>query len=393
MEDRLMRLLPTVAVTLLAWGASPAGAEEDVASLLASLKKAVEPGGNPRAARAAWDQLVVRGPAALPRILDAMDTSSTALANWLRTAFDQIVAADLKAGGKGLDADALLAFVRNPKHHGRARRLALEVVDQLRPGTSDRLIPGWLDDAEFGPDAIDFVVKEADALQKKGDKEEATSAFRKAFAASRDLPQVKTTAARLRNLGQTVYVAEHIGFFSEWYVIGPFDAHGRKGFQTVYPPEKHVDLSAELDGKAGKVRWKRFPFREPAPPALPPAGPLINLREALGETGDAVGYAYTAFRVPAATVVEFRGAADDNLTVWVNGERVFGFEEYSNGVRFDRHRFRVKLSAGVNTVLVKVCQAPLEPDGPDANWEFLLRAVDETGKGITWPSALPAQKD
>ena len=44
-----------------------------------------------------------------------------------------------------------------------------------------------------------------------------------------------------------------------------------------------------------------------------------------------------------AREVEFRGAADDNLTVWVNGQRVFGFEEYRNGVRFDRHRFKVRL--------------------------------------------------
>jgi hypothetical protein len=87
--------------------------------------------------------------------------------------------------------------------------------------------------------------------------------------------------------------------------------------------------------------------------------------------------------------VEFRGAGDDNLTVWVNGKRVFGFEEWRNGVRFDRHRFQVKLQAGVNTVLVKVCQAPFDPDSPDPNWEFLLRVTDLDGKGVVFPTALP----
>lgn len=383
--------LLTVAVALLCLS-STARAETNVADLLKSLKTAVEPGGNPRAARAAWDQLVARGPGALPQILEALDTTDTALANWLRTAFDRIVEADMKTGKK-LDVDALLTFARNPKHQGRARRLALEVADQFRPGSSANLIPRWLDDPEFGYDAVALLEKEADALEKAGEKEKAVTLLRKAFAASRALPQVKSTAARLRNLGVTVNLGEHLGFLTEWYVIGPFDAAGMKGFKTAYPPEKQIDLGAELDGKAGKVRWKPYRFREPAPAALPPAGLVLSLREPLGDAEDAVAYAYTAFRVPAETVVEFRGAADDNLSVWVNGTRAFGFEEYRNGVRFDRHRFRVKLKAGVNTVLVKVCQAPLDPTSPEPNWEFLLRMVDEGGKGVMWPSALPEKKE
>jgi hypothetical protein len=116
------------------------------------------------------------------------------------------------------------------------------------------------------------------------------------------------------------------------------------------------------------------------------------LRAPLGDAEDAVAYAYTAFESTEVREVEFRGAADDNLSVWVNGARVFGFEEYRNGVRFDRHRFRVKLKAGVNTVLVKVCQAPSDPSHREPNWEFLLRLCDAGGKGLRFPSALPPEK-
>jgi len=75
---------------------------------------------------------------------------------------------------------------------------------------------------------------------------------------------------------------------------------------------------------------------------------LVDLRQrdALGDADDAVAFAYTEFTVEKAGEVEFRGAADDNFTVWVNGKRVFGFEEYRNGVRLDRTRFRVHLKAG-----------------------------------------------
>jgi hypothetical protein len=105
-----------------------------------------------------------------------------------------------------------------------------------------------------------------------------------------------------------------------------------------------------------------------------------------------VAFAYTEFTVAKAQPVEFRGAADDNLSVWLNGKKVFGFEEYRNGVRLDRHRFKVQLREGKNTVLVKVCQAPRDENNTEPNWEFLLRVVDQTAKGIEMKDALPAEK-
>ena len=99
-----------------------------------------------------------------------------------------------------------------------------------------------------------------------------------------------------------------------------------------------------------------------------------------GNADDAVAFAYTEFHVAKAMDAEMRGAADDNLTVWVNGVKVFAFEEWRNGVRHDRHRFAVKLREGKNTVLVKVCQSAAP--NPEPNWEFFLRVVDATGKRI-----------
>ena len=47
------------------------------------------------------------------------------------------------------------------------------------------------------------------------------------------------------------------------------------------------------------------------------------------------------------------------------------------------------VSAGV---LVKICQAPFDPTNPEPNWEFFLRVVDTSGKGIGFSSALPVEK-
>jgi hypothetical protein len=384
----------SVALALLCFAVSRAPAGDDIAALLRDLKAVGPQGAGSPAARAAWDRLVARGPAVLPDLLKALDTPDPVSANWLRTAFDHVVDAELAKGGRGLDADGLLRFVKDPKHQGRARRLALGVVERLRPGTTGRLVAGWLDDPEFRYEAVAGVLKEADAHVKSGRKEQAVAAYRTAFAAARDLGQAAAAAGRLREQGVTVSVLDHMGFLRDWYILGPFDAHDMMGFRTVYPPEEKIDLDAEYAGKGGrKVRWQRYHVAEPAPAAAAEfRTALVNFDRALGTTYDAVAYAYAAFRVPRDSVAEFRGAADDNFTVWVNGRRAFGFEEYRNGVRLDRHRFKVPLRAGVNTVLVKVCQAPVDPTNPEPNWEFVLRAVDATGKGIEMTSALPTEK-
>jgi hypothetical protein len=339
--------------------------------------------------RAAWERVVAAGPRLLPRLLEAMDGANTPTTNWLRTAFDRILDRERKAGGNDIDADVLLAFVRDARHSGRARRLALEVVEQLRRGTSERLYAGWLEDPEFRYEAVERALAEAKKLTSLGRKQEASAAFRKALAASRDMMQGRAAAAGLQKLGVQLSVAEHLGFLVDWYVVGPFDAKGMKGFHIEYAPEKGVDLAAEYDGQGGKVRWKRYRVQEPLPTSGGRHQALVDLRdrEALGDADDAVAFAYTEFAVPTTQEVEFCGAADDNFTVWVNGQRVFGFEEYRNGVRLDRHRFKVKLREGGNTVLVKVCQTPAP--NPEPNWEFFLRVVDSTGKGIAMTNHLP----
>jgi hypothetical protein len=344
------------------------------------------------AARAAWDKLVARGPAVLPRLLEAMDTPDPVVANWLGTAFDRVADADLQAGGAHIDAAALLAFARDARRRGRARRLALDLVERVRPGTRGRLLTGWLDDPEFRDDAVAALTGRGDQLVQSAPKDRAKAVYARAFAAARDVPQAQQLARRLNDLGVRVSLAEHFGFLTDWYVIGPFDGRHQRGYRSTYPPEAKVDLAAELPGKAGQVRWRRYRAQE-SWTAIPGRVALVNLVDALGPAEDAVAYAYTAFTAPDAREVEFRGAADDNFTVWVNGRRVFRFEEYRNGVRLDRHRFRTRLQAGRNTVLVKVCQAPDDPANPAPNWEFLLRVVDPDGKGLSFPSALSPGKE
>ncbi len=358
-------------LALLAWVALTGSALGDDVDDLA---RATEPAKS----RTAWDRVVARGPVVLPRLLEALDTPDVARANWLRTAFERIVDNDRKH----IDVDALLKYAGDRKRQGRARRLALDTAEELQPGSREKLLRD-VDDPEFRYDAIELALAR---LGKHADVKE----YRRLFTASRDMEQSRRLAAALKPLGVEGSVADHMGFLREWYAVGPFDAAGGKGFKSVYPPEKQVDLKATYMGKDGKtLAWKRFSVPEMTTGRFPA---LVDLTRPLGNAEDAVAYAWTAFRVKKASEAELRGAADDNFTVWVNGERVFGFEEYRNGVRLDRHRFRVKLKEGVNTVLVKVIQAPGDPTNREPNWEFLLRVCDDTGKGIDFTPDLPADK-
>ena len=381
----MLRRTAGLALCLIAVTALPSAANDDVADLLKQVRAVKAEGSGSPAARAACDRLVARGPAVLPALLEAMDTPDTVTSNWLRNAFDRIVDAAGK-DGKGIDTDALLRFAKEQKRQGRARRLALELVEELRPGTRVGLLRGWTNDPEFRYDAIEQAVADLDR-DKAMTAEKRVAVLRDLFASTRDLTQSKAVAAKLKGLGTTVSVADHFGFLRDWYAIGPFDANGLKGFKRAYPPEEKIDLAATYEGKDKTIGWKRH--RSPETPTGAHVA-LINLREPLGDAEDAVAYAYTAIDVSEAREVEFRGAADDNLSVWVNGTRVFGFEEYRNGVRFDRHRFRVRLKAGTNTILVKVCQAPNEPPvHTEPNWEFLLRICDAEGKGLVFKGSLP----
>jgi hypothetical protein len=374
-----------LSLLLAAVVAVPAAADDDVARLLRQVRAVGPEGSGSPEARAAWNRLVTRGPAVLLPLLEAMDTPDTVAANWLRTAFDRIADKAAGEGGKGIDADALLRFARDPKRQGRARRLALDVVEGLHPGTRAGLLRDWTDDPEFRYDAIEQILADLDR-DKETPADRRVAALHRLFAATRDLPQSRAVAARLKELGAPVSVADHLGFLRDWYVIGPFDARVMKGFRATYPPEEKVDLAASYKGKSKAVAWKRY--RSPETTEGTHVA-LVNLREPLSDTADAVAYAYTAFETDEAREVEFRGAADDNLTVWVNGQRAFGFEEYRNGVRLDRHRFRVRLKKGGNTVLVKVCQAPADPAHPEPNWEFFLRICQADGKGLLFKGALP----
>ena len=333
-------------------------------------------------AQKAVDALVAMGPKALPAILAAIPADDVVKANWLRVAFTRIVDEAIREK-KPIPADELLSFVNDKTKPGRSRRLALEAVEKVAPGTTAKVNDGGLDDPEFGADAVAARMDKAAAVEK-ADPAAAAKLYREAFDAARDFNQCLALAQRLKALDVSVDPLARLGVVRDWLVVGPFDDPDEKGYATAFPPEKAIDLTATYAGKDGKLAWKSFTSEAP--------DGRIDLLKAIGPHDAAVAYAYTVVNCPKDQEVELRASGDDNLAVWVNGTKVIDHPTYRSHLRIDWHRAKAKLKAGENTILVKVCQCPAPKEkapGPPAKWEFHLRFVDSEGRGVSLPVTVP----
>ena len=362
---------------------SNAASADEIGEELAAIARTGPEGTGSESARAACAKLAGCGADALPRLLVAMETENLVAANWVRSAYEVIVDRELGKTNRQFPIHELQSFVRNSGHVGRVRRLALSLCDQLEPGFSKALIPKLLEDPEFRPDAVEVALSTGQQALENGDSETARAEFHEAFEHSRDSNQTVRAAGKLTGLGENVDIAEHLGLVVDWWLIGPFDAPQFSGFAREFPPEHRIDLKAEYTGQEGRsLHWVRYRTADPLG--------LLNLVQALAPAKEAVGYAYSELISPRDQAVQLRCGADDNCTAWLNGQKVFGREQWLNGIRLDRFVTPVKLRSGPNQLLVKVCQGPQHKDPEVANnWSLQLRFCDENGSGIKLRSALP----
>ncbi len=353
------------------------------AEISAVLKVGPEAANNASAATAT--AALAKSPAAqLPRILAALNQSNDLAANYLRSAIDTIVDRTLTAR-EGLPVAEIRGFLLDTHNHPRARRLAYEIIVRVAPEDAAGLLPGFANDpsVELRFDAVELLVKKADALKESKDKDASLAAYKNALAAARHQTQIDKIAAELRALGETVDLPKHFGFLTHWKVIGPFDNTNLAGFDAAYPPEKEIAPNAEYDGKAGKVRWTEALSSDDYG--------KVDLNPVLGETKEVTAYATTIYNSPVEGPAELRLGCKNGWKIWFNGQFLFGRDEYHRGARIDQYRLPVVLKKGKNTLLVKVCQNADVKDWT-REWEFQLRVCDATGTAILATDRPPTPK-
>lgn len=323
----------------------------------------------------------------LPRLLLAMNPANELAANYLRSAVDAIVDRTLAAKGK-VPVSEVRSFLLDTANHPRARRLAYEILVRVTPEAAAKLLPGFANDpsVELRFDAVELLIAAANTLKEAKETEGAAKAYQKALDAARDQKQIDTIAGELRSLGVSVDLPRHFGFLTHWKVIGPFNNSNLAGFETVYPPEKELDLTHEYDGKSGRVKWLDISTNEEYG--------KVNLNPALGELKEVTGYATAEFNSPVDGPAELRLGCKNGWKVWFNGQFIFGRDEYHRGARIDQYRLPVNLKKGSNRILLKVCQNAEVKDWTK-EWEFQLRVCDATGTAILAtdrPPSAPAEE-
>jgi hypothetical protein len=344
------------------------------ADLSAHLKPllAVGPEGKGNAeAAAAWKALVAAADAAaIPELLVAMNGAGDLSANWIRGAVSTL---EQRAGDK-LPLDAIKAVALDTKNSPASRVLAFDLIQRADQAQWNTLIPGLLNDpcAELRREPVRRLLEE-------GKSATTTVPLRKALEAARDEDQIKAAADALRDKGEVVDLPKHFGFLMDWHLIGPFDNRKRAGFETAFPPELKVDLTATYEGRELKpgekseAKWVPFTSEHQFG--------MVNFNKPIGMHKEVTGYAFTEFNSPEERDAEIRLGCKNAWKLWVNGQPVFGRDEYHRGAQIDQYRYPVRLKKGPNTILVKCCQNE-QTETWTVEWEFQLRVCDSTGTAI-----------
>ncbi len=329
-----------------------------------------EGNGNIAAAKA-WHDLSSRKVDTLLPILEALDSANELAANWLRSALETIVSRELAAKGS-LPVIPLESFVLNKSHQAQARRLAYELIARADPPRAEKLLSEMINDpgSELRRDAVGGVLGKAALFLTAGKTNEARKSYSQLLTQARDVDQVDQIVKALRKMGETVEVAKAFGFITEWKVVGPFENGGGKGFAVAYPPERGIDLKAEYPGKSEPVRWRDFVSKEDYGD--------VSMNLPFKHLKGVAAYAWTEFYTEKATPVELRLGSENAFKVWVNGQYLFGQDEYHRLKEIDQYPMRAELRRGRNEILVKVCQNEQTEDWADG-WDFQLRVCDLFG--------------
>jgi hypothetical protein len=154
-----------------------------------------------------------------------------------------------------------------------------------------------------------------------------------------------------------------------WHYCGPFPNPNQQGFNTVYPPEKEIDLKKKYPGKNNEeALWRPGKFTDGEVQSLALFKPENNT--------DAVVYLYREIECARPLDLPVSLGSDDTLTVWLNGQQVLAQNEY-RACAPDQARVTLKLKEGKNALLLKICQGGGE-------WAFYFRAEAKLPPVVNW---------
>ena len=363
-------------ITFCAFALTPAGQAEPSPGLpeqIAIIQAVGTEGMGNKEAAAAFQKLSHAEPSSLLPLLKAVEPSNAIARNWLRSAIEVIVER-ATTEGRPLPLDALRDFLNDREQSPEARRLAFELMLTIDRDTTEGMIPSFIDDPsnELRRDAVSQILVRAKKQLADSD-EAAAQTYRQALDAARDVDQIQEIAKAFTEMGLEIDLQKHFGFLTNWKVVGPFHNLERAGFAERFAPEENLKLDATYTGKESEVTWQPLSTSDPYG--------KVDLNKPYGKLKEVTAYAYHEFDSGKTQEVELRLGCKNAWKLWLNGELVFGRDEYHRGQRIDQYKMPVTLQKGLNSILLKLCQNEQKQDWT-VQWEFQLRVCDSTGTAV-----------
>jgi putative membrane-bound dehydrogenase-like protein len=131
-----------------------------------------------------------------------------------------------------------------------------------------------------------------------------------------------------------------------WDIVGPFDnGGGMRGLETVFAPEKGIDLRARYAGKHGTVRWRKV---KPGPDGY------VDLQAFYApHSNQIVSYVTREVVSPADQEATVLLGSDDGAKLWVNGKLAHTASQ-TRAAAPGQDTVKVRLKKGANRILLKI---------------------------------------
>lgn len=341
---------------------------ESTSDALSTLRS-LQPGDDQaqRAASIASKQLSQAKDLKLIDVLKSMNGASPLGKNWLMGLANQLHRNPASASNA-----ELTTFLGDTSQDPEARYTVFRWLSDADPELRGKLLDSMLEDPslEIRFDAVAHAI-----LKSEGANAEQ---LKKVLDASRHPTQIVELIEKLKAVGVTVDQSKHMGFVNHWKLIGPFDNVGSDKFDVVYDVETDWSkgkVKETYPGKNGDTQWVEH--------STDNNEGQVDVAKLFNNEKGCIVYAATVVNVPASVDCEVRVGCINAQKVWVNGELVIANEVYHTGMQIDQYAAPIKLKAGENRILVKVCQNE-QKEAWAQNFAFQLRLCDTTGKAIVW---------
>ena len=157
-----------------------------------------------------------------------------------------------------------------------------------------------------------------------------------------------------------------IALVTDWNAVGSFPNPDHKGHDTVYPPERAINLTDAYEGMDGQVRWK----------VISESGNIgyVDLCSHFSPNSWSTAYALNYLWADSDINVQLRVGSNDAIKIWLDGALIHDFGG-ERGAQLDEDIVSVSLKAGWTPVLLKVSQT-------EGGWGFYFRVTDTGGTPV-----------